>query len=111
MSALRIGRPGHPTVLIDLGPGVGRASHARGSIHGGALVVAAPPKKREPAVMTPKRRAQVEAAHAGYKARIARPCGKWMILKRAECARTKGHTSDCMSADTIEAQRLRRRAS
>jgi hypothetical protein len=42
MSALRVGRPGYPVVLIDQGPAVGRVSFTRGPVApiGGLLVVA-----------------------------------------------------------------------
>jgi hypothetical protein len=42
VSALRIGRPGYPVVLVDQGPACGRVSFTRGPVApiGGLLVVA-----------------------------------------------------------------------
>jgi uncharacterized membrane protein len=47
VSALRIGRPGYPVVLIDQGPAVGRVSFTRGPVAPiGGLLVVAPVDKR-----------------------------------------------------------------
>lgn len=46
MSALRLSVPGQPTILVDLGPSVGRRTHTRGAVMGGALVSPVTKKNR-----------------------------------------------------------------
>lgn len=107
MSALRVSIPGKPTVLVDLGPDYGRASHARGSVHGGALVTAMP-KPKPPSEV---KRAYERAAYAARRApRETKPCGRWIIRRRAECARTKGHNGSCTTAERLAKLAEARRA-
>lgn len=48
VSALRFSRPGIVgTILVDLGPAVGRTTHTRGAIYGGVMVAAAPQSREE----------------------------------------------------------------
>jgi hypothetical protein len=64
---IRLARPGEPTRLVDLGPAVGRITHARygtrGSI-GGVIVV----PERAPDGPSEVRREQLAAAAARYRA-------------------------------------------
>lgn len=98
MSALRISRPGIPgTTLIDLGPSVARLTHGG---TGGSLVTGQKPRPLPVAATTPERRKQM----AEYRAKVAKPCGRWIILARAECARNRQHKGSCTTAERLRKQ-------
>lgn len=106
MSALRYSRPGIAgTVLVDLGPAIGRASHAG---VGGTMVTGVKPKPLPVAATTPERRAQM----AEYRAKLAadQTCGKVMPVLNTRCARTRGHGHSCRSTETLRADAESRRA-
>jgi hypothetical protein len=75
MSALRLSRPGHPTVLLDLGPATGRITHARGSVGGGVYVVGESERARDLRLqreaMARQRGALLEATTPARRAQMA----------------------------------------
>ena len=101
MSALRIARPGHPVVLIDLGPGI--AYVTGGSIRGsGTLEPSTGPKVSAP--ISQARREQM----AAYKVKNRAKCGR--AIRGATCARVPGHRDVCRTRDMMEAEAMRRRS-
>lgn len=105
MSAIRISRPGYPTVFIDLGP-----SEAKTNRVGGSLVVGS---NSAPVIMpstTPSRRAQMAVYRAKRAAPPVKPkCGRLMPMVKEYCGRGAGHRDSCRSPIVIAEERARRR--
>jgi hypothetical protein len=113
MSFLRIVRQGHPvdpSLFVDLGPSVGRRTFTRGAVYGGTLVVGGPrgrtvDQQRAAEEVTrnaeaarryyERNRAEVLERQRARRAAAKPPCGKWIILARAECTRPVRHQGAC----------------
>lgn len=114
MAFLRVVRQGHPInpdLFVDLGPSVGRRVHTRGAVFGGEMVTGQKPKPLPVKPTNGRDRARMKAYREA--AKVAKPpvlCGRWMILARAECGRTKGHRDDCMSRERMERRAEARRS-
>lgn len=108
MAALRLSHPGQPTELVDLGPGVGRTTHTRGKVYGGVIVTAAPSQRRGVNLVSERRKAQLDAAHARYA--MNRPkCGKVLPIVGGTCARKPDHADSCRSQRALDIDAQRRR--
>jgi hypothetical protein len=113
MARLRYSRPGviGPT-FVDLGPATGRTSHTRGAVTGGVLVVAHTPKPTVSQAARAKdtaRKAE-ERRREKLAARPTTPCGRWIILARAACARRARHSGSCTTAERLARLAEARRA-
>lgn len=105
MSVLRFSQPGEPTLLVDLGPGIGRSQHTRGAITGGMLVVAESERARHTRLQRESlARQRSLAVEPERPVRQVALCRKWMILPRTECARRSRHVGDCATRAAMDAE-------